>query len=148
MTKVSHTFVRDEKQVSQKSALEILTEFGLTKKEAEVYLFLAKYEVLKGGELSKHTKIARSLVYRILKSLQTKGLVETTLEAPILFRAIPFEKAIDLIIRTKQEEVLQVQRAKKDLLEDWRAINRSKLELKHEKFVIVFFKFSMKCNVS
>ena len=137
MTKVSHTFVRDEKQVSQKSALEILTEFGLTKKEAEVYLFLAKYEVLKGGELSKHTKIARSLVYRILKSLQTKGLVETTLEAPILFRAIPFEKAIDLIIRTKQEEVLQVQRAKKDLLEDWRAINRSKLELKHEKFVII-----------
>ena len=112
-------------------------DFGLTKKEAEVYLFLAKYEVLKGGEISKHTKIARSLVYRILKSLQTKGLVETTLESPIHFMAIPFEKTIDLIIRTKQEETLQVQRAKKNLLEDWREINRSKLAIKHEKFVII-----------
>jgi len=117
--------------------MDILLDFGLSKKEAEVYLFLAKYEILKGGEIAKHTKIARSLVYRILKSLQMKGFVETTLESPIRFMAIPFEKAIDLIIRTRQEEVLQAQRAKKDLLEDWKAIKQSKLELKREKFVVV-----------
>lgn len=123
--------------MSQKKALDILRDFGLTKKEAEVYLFLARYETLTGGEITKHTKIARSLVYRILKSLQTKGLVETILESPIRFMAIPFENAIDLIIRTKQEEVLQVQKAKKDLLKDWRRINQSKPELKHEKFVVI-----------
>jgi len=123
--------------VSQKTAFSILKDFGLTSKEAEVYLFLAKYEVLTGGEIAKHTKIARSLVYRILKSLQSKSLVETTLESPIRFIALPLEKTIDLIIRTKQEEVIQVQKAKKNLLEDWKVINQSKLELKHEKFVVI-----------
>lgn len=123
--------------MSQKTAFSILKDFGLTSKEAEVYLFLAKYEVLTGGEIAKHTKIARSLVYRILKSLQSKSLVETTLESPIRFIALPLEKTIDLIIRTKQEEVIQVQKAKKNLLEDWKVINQSKLELKHEKFVVI-----------
>lgn len=123
--------------MSQKTAKNILRDFGLTNKEAEVYIFLAKYEVLTGGEIAKQTKIARSLVYRILKSLQTKGLVEPTLESPTRFVAIPFEKALDLIIKTKQEEALQVQRAKKDLLEDWKTISQSKPKIKHEKFVVI-----------
>jgi len=59
--------------LSNKTAKELLTDFGLTNKEAEVYLFLAKYETLRGGEIAKQKKIARSLVYRILKSLQNKG---------------------------------------------------------------------------
>lgn len=121
----------------KKTAKDILTDFGLTKKETEVYLFLVKYESLTGGEITKHTKIARSVVYRILKSLQSKGLVETTLESPIRFRALSLENTIDLIITTKQEEVLQIKKVKKSLIEDWKEINQSKLELKHEKFVVI-----------
>ena len=62
--------------MNNKTAKDLLTDFGLTKKEAEVYLFLAKYEILTGGEIAKQKKIARSLVYRILKSLQNNGLVK------------------------------------------------------------------------
>lgn len=123
--------------MSQKTAKNILRDFGLTNKEADVYIFLAKYEVLTGGEISKQTKIARSLVYRILKSLQSKGLVEATLESPTRFVAVPFEKALDLIIKTKQEEALLVERARKDLLEDWRIISKAKPKLKYEKFVVI-----------
>jgi len=123
--------------LSQKSAKDLLTDFGLTNKEAEVYLFLAKYEALTGGEITNQTKIARSLVYRILKSLQTKGLVEPTLESPTRFVAIPFEKAINLIIKTKQEEALQIERARNDLLDDWKNISKNKPKLNYEKFVII-----------
>jgi len=123
--------------VSQKTAKNVLRDFGLTNKEAEVYIFLAKYEILTGGEIAKQTKIARSLVYRILKSLQTKGLVEPTLESPTRFVALPFEKALDLIIKTKQEEALLVERARKDLLEDWKTISKAKSKLKYEKFVVI-----------
>jgi sugar-specific transcriptional regulator TrmB/pimeloyl-ACP methyl ester carboxylesterase len=123
--------------VSQKTVKNVLREFGLTSKEAEVYIFLAKYEVLTGGEIAKQTKIARSLVYRILKSLQSKALVEATLESPTRFVAVPFEKALDLIIKTKQEEALMVERARKDLLKDWRIINKAKPKLKYEKFVVI-----------
>jgi sugar-specific transcriptional regulator TrmB/pimeloyl-ACP methyl ester carboxylesterase len=123
--------------VSQKKAKNVLTDFGLTSKEADTYIFLARHEVLTGGEIAKQTKIARSLVYRILKSLQAKGLVEPTLESPKRFVAIPFEKALDLIIKTRQEEALLVEKAKKELLEDWKVISKAKLEAKYEKFVVI-----------
>jgi sugar-specific transcriptional regulator TrmB/pimeloyl-ACP methyl ester carboxylesterase len=137
VTKVSHTHQRAEGEVSQKKAKNVLTDFGLTSKEADVYMFLARREVLTGGEIAKQTKIARSLVYRILKSLQSKGLVEPTLEVPKRFVAVPFEKALDLIIKTRQEEALLVERAKEDLLEDWRVISKAKPEAKYEKFVVI-----------
>ena len=123
--------------MSQKKAKTILREFGLTSKEAEVYIFLAIHEVLKGGEIAKQTRIARSLVYRILKSLQAKGLVDSTLESPKRFVAVPFEKALDLIIKTRQEEARLVEKAKKDLLEDWRVISKAKPEARYEKFIVV-----------
>jgi sugar-specific transcriptional regulator TrmB/pimeloyl-ACP methyl ester carboxylesterase len=123
--------------VSQKKAKTVLTDFGLTSKEADVYIFLAKHEVLTGGEIAKQTRIARSLVYRILKSLQTKGLVEPTLESPKRFAAIPIENALDLIIKTRQEEALLVGRAKKDLLEDWRVIKEAKTTARIEKFTVI-----------
>jgi len=123
--------------VSQKKAKNVLREFGLTSKEADVYIFLARHEVLTGGEIAKQTKIARSLVYRILKSLQAKGLVEPTLETPKRFVAIPFESALNLIIRTRQEEALLVEKAKKDLLADWRVISKAKPEARIEKFVVI-----------
>jgi len=123
--------------VSQKKAKNVLKDFGLTSKEADTYIFLARHVVLTGGKIAKQTKIARSLVYRILKSLQAKGLVESTLEYPKRFVAIPFEKALDLIIETRQEEALLVERAKKDLLEDWRVISKAKPEARYEKFVVI-----------
>jgi sugar-specific transcriptional regulator TrmB/pimeloyl-ACP methyl ester carboxylesterase len=137
VTKVSRTFKRVVGEVSQKKAKAVLRDFGLTSKEADVYLFLARHEVLTGGEVAKQTKIARSLVYRILKSLQAKGFVEPTLETPKRFVAASFEKALDLIVKTRQEEALTVEKAKKDLLEDWRVISKARPETRYEKFVVI-----------
>ena len=123
--------------MSQKNAKNILKDFGLTNKEVAVYLFLAKQEILSGGEISKQTKIDRSVVYRILKSLQAKGMVEATLESPTRFVAITFEKALDLIIKTKQEEALKVEKAKKDLVEDWKKVRRVKSQTQIERFIII-----------
>jgi sugar-specific transcriptional regulator TrmB/pimeloyl-ACP methyl ester carboxylesterase len=137
VTKVSHTLQRAVSEVSQKKAKIVLRDFGLTSKESDVYLFLARHEVLTGGEVAKRTEITRSLVYRILKSLQAKGLVEPTLETPKRFVAVPFEKALDLIIKTRQEEALLVEKAKKDLLADWRVVSEVKPEARYEKFVVI-----------
>lgn len=119
------------------NAKDVLRDFGLTRKEADVYVFLAKYEISTGGEIAKHTKIARSLVYRILKNLQAKGLVETTLDSPIRFVAVPFEKALDLIIKTKQEEVLLIEKTRRDLIENWRTTSEIRPKSETEKFMII-----------
>ncbi len=116
---------------------KVLKSFGLTEKETEVYIFLAKQGVLRGRKIAKQMKKDKGQVYRILKSLQKKGLVESTLEFPTRFTAVPFEKVLDLFIKSKQEEVTFIEKAKKDLLDDWKNISGARLKPPLEKFVVI-----------
>jgi sugar-specific transcriptional regulator TrmB len=123
--------------LSEESIKKVLKNFGATEKEAEVYIFLAKHGVLKGGEIVKQTKTHKALVYRILGSLQRKGLVESTLEAPARFTAVPFETILDLNIKAKQEEAAQIETQKKELLSYWKSISKTEPQLTLEKFTVI-----------
>jgi sugar-specific transcriptional regulator TrmB len=124
-------------RLSEETIRKTLRNFGLTEKEAEVYIFLAKRGVLKGGEISKQTKTQKALIYRILKSLQTKGLVESTLEFPARFTAVPFENIIDLNIHAKQEEAARIAAQKRELLNYWQNIKKTGPEPSLEKFMVI-----------
>jgi sugar-specific transcriptional regulator TrmB len=124
-------------ELSSTSIKKVLTDYGLTDKEADIYIFLAKHGVIKGGEIVTRTKTHRALVYRILKSLQTKGLVETTLESPARFSAVPFETFLDLSIKAKRDEATLIEQSKKDLLVDWDKISKTGYEPTLEKFSVI-----------
>ncbi len=115
----------------------VLKDFGLTEKEVTTYVFVAKHGPMKGGEIAKLTKTQKAQTYRMLKSLQSKGLVETTLESPARFAAVQFEKFIDLNIKTKQEEALLLEKTKSALLEHWRKTGTFKSEPTIEKFATI-----------
>ena len=123
--------------MSEETIKEILNEFGLTNREAEIYIFLAKYGVHKGGEISKQTKLPKSLVYRVLKRLERKGVVETTLESPTRFTAMPFETVLEMNIKTKREEATLIEKRKKSLLEDWKNISRTELKPELSRFKVI-----------
>jgi len=114
-----------------------LKTFGLTGKEAEVYIFLAKQGVQKISQISKSLKKNKGLVYRILKSLQQKGLVEITLESPTRYTAVPFEKVIDSFIKLRRQEATQIEEAKNRLLSDWNRISQTELDSSLEKFGVI-----------
>jgi sugar-specific transcriptional regulator TrmB len=116
---------------------KVLQNFGLTEKETQIYIYLAKHGIQKGGEIAKKTRTAKAVVYRILKTLQRKGFIESTLESPVRFKAIPFETILDLEIKSKHEEALQIETSKKDLLADWSKISRGEPESPIEKFVVL-----------
>jgi sugar-specific transcriptional regulator TrmB len=116
---------------------KFLKDFGLTEKEGEVYIFLAKRGTLRSGEIVKGIKTHKGEVYRVLKSLQTKGLVESTIEFPTRFTAVPFETALDSFIKIKKEEVSSVENARQELLNDWKSISKTGVELPLEKFVVI-----------
>jgi len=123
--------------LSKKSIRDLLKDFGLADNQAKIYIFLAKHGVLKGGEISKQTKIQKAVVYRTLKILQRKGFVESTLEFPARYTAVPFETVLDYNIKTKKEEALQIERSKTDLLNDWKNIARGTQESTIEKFTVI-----------
>ena len=114
-----------------------LKNFGLSEKQAEVYIFLGKSGPLKGGEITKRLKMNKGQVYRILRKLEKKGVVEETLEFPARFTAVPLEMVIDSFVKSKREEVVHVEEAKEDLLSDWKKISQTELDSSLEKFSVI-----------
>jgi sugar-specific transcriptional regulator TrmB len=123
--------------MSEDEVKKVLEDFCLTQKETEIYIFLSKHSPIKGGEIVKLTKTHRALIYRILGSLQNKGLVESTLESPTRFQAISFEVILDQSIKAKKEEAAQIESKKAELLNYWNKISQTVRDTSSEKFCVI-----------
>ena len=116
---------------------DTLHKIGLSKKEIEVYLFLGKFGPRKGMETAKQLKMNKGQVYRILQILQNKGVIESTLEHPKRFIAVPLEKVIDTFISIKREEVDLIEENKEELLNDWDKVRQIETDSGFEKFTVI-----------
>jgi sugar-specific transcriptional regulator TrmB len=108
--------------LSQQKIINTLQNLGLSSLDAQVYLFLGKKGPKKVKELVQALKIPKQQLYVILKDLQSKGIINTTLERPARFSVEPFEKVLDLFVKAKMEEVQQIQGKKSEILTDWQSI--------------------------
>jgi sugar-specific transcriptional regulator TrmB len=57
---------------------KLLKNFGLKNAEIDVYLSLLELGPASAVEIAKHSKIKRTYIYDIVKSLQDKGILKTT----------------------------------------------------------------------
>ena len=73
-------------------ALSLLTEFGLTRQEAALYLCLLAGGDLNGYELAKKTGISRSNAYTGVAGLVEKGAAWTIEGEAVRYRAVPGEE--------------------------------------------------------
>ena len=123
--------------VTETEIVSILRDFGLTEKEAEVYLFIAKTGVQRAGEVSKRLKMHKAQVYRILQVLQSRGLAEATLEFPARFVPVSFEHFLNMTIRAKREETAQLEARKSNLLTRWESIIPDRPSPDQAKFTVI-----------
>jgi sugar-specific transcriptional regulator TrmB len=70
----------------------------LTRNEARVLVFLAKTGPSKASEVARAVQINRTETYRTIRNLQRRGLVEATLERPVRFQSMPFEKCLQILV--------------------------------------------------
>ena len=81
---------------------ERLTDFGLTKAEAEFYVFLTSMGPTPARVIARRFDINRVKAYRTLKELEDKGLVNRIMERPVRFTAQPIEGVLqDKIEKTR-----------------------------------------------
>ncbi|MEM2759349.1 MAG: helix-turn-helix domain-containing protein [Nitrososphaerales archaeon] len=117
-----------------------LVKFGLTPNEAKVYIYLAKYGHRRAVEIAKSIHIPRTETYHLLSSLQNKGLVTATFQHPIKFNAVPFSKALKILIDIEKDRLRTFERKEQDLLSVWESIPDFKMEdddSTQEKFQIL-----------
>ena len=123
--------------MSKDTMVIALKNFGLTNKEVEAYILLAKRGPLKGTELAKQMKRNKGQIYRILKNLQKKGFVESTLEYPKRFLTVRIEKVLEIITKAKRDELARIEESTNNLIRDWEIISKTENEQLLEKLVVI-----------
>ena len=123
--------------MSEKDVTKFLQILGLSKREIQVYMFLAKSGVQSTSFVAKRLKMERVQAYRTFKKLQEKGFIEATLERPTRFTIVAFEALVDNFINTKKNEVVNLNDQKQDLLTAWQSISAPESEYPVAKFSII-----------
>ena len=123
--------------MSEKDVTKFLQILGLSKREIQVYMFLAKSGVQSTSFVAKRLKMERVQAYRTFKKLQEKGFIEATLERPTRFTIVPFEALVDNFINTKKNEVVNLNDQKQNLLTAWSSISAPESEYPVAKFSII-----------
>jgi HTH-type transcriptional regulator, sugar sensing transcriptional regulator len=94
-----------------------LIEFGLSEKEAQVYLHLLKYGPKTPSPIAKTLQTYREDVHRTLTSLIEKGMVRPSLNAPTLYAAVDLDTALEAALNKHETELREMEARKRELQE-------------------------------
>ena len=109
-------------KMSLERVLKTLENFGLTKKDAKAYVYLAKKGPKEGKDIAIALNLTQPQLTSTLVRLQKKGFIHTSAQCPDLFSAFTFEQILDMMIAIKDEEAQAVRETHEELLSSWGAI--------------------------
>lgn len=78
----------------EQGLVEKLEAFGLSAKEAHLYVLLLKYGPKTTGELAKMLRSYRVDIYRLVETLMEKGMIEESVEKPTKYAAVAVDAAL------------------------------------------------------
>lgn len=123
--------------MEEKRLYEFLDEIGLSKRKADIYIYLSKKGVQKAQSVATHLDIDRAQTYRLLRSLKQKGVVEETIESPTRYLAIPIEKLIESYLKDKKTEINNLEAEKTNIISYFKSISKKETETPMAKFQII-----------
>jgi len=116
---------------------DTLMEYGLSRKEAEVYVYVASCGPCKASEIVGALTMPRTEVYRVLTDLQHIGVLEATLQRPARFAAAPVSEALETLIDIQRRRASLLEGRKPDLLEKWKALEITPTREIKERFQVL-----------
>ena len=106
--------------MSLERVFKVLVSLDLSHIDAKVYMILALTGPKKKLSIVNDLKINKQQISQSLVSLQNRGIIFTDLKNKNRFVALPFEKALELLIKTEKDKTQILQETRKTLLSDWK----------------------------
>jgi sugar-specific transcriptional regulator TrmB len=123
--------------MSEDSIRQLLKSTGLPEKEIDVYLFLYRHVPLKCEEIARGLRMSRPQVYKLLRNLETRNMLDSTLQHPILYGTISIDSVLDSLIKEKQHDAFLLRNARKEILNHCSAPLKKAQINQPEKFAII-----------
>ena len=114
--------------MSLERIFKALLRLGLSQTDARVYIHLATKGPAKARIISYDLKMNKQQLYRSLKNLKIKNIIKSNLEHPALFIAVPFENALKILIKIKEEQAGKIEEKKDGLLSIWESITEEDIK--------------------
>lgn len=115
----------------------LLSLYGLSEREARIYVFLTRNGSCGAGELAKALDIRRMEAYRLLKRLLDRGIVVSTAGKPIKYQAETLDGILSLLTDEQRSVVRRMDDARPELLELWKQLPRAPKESFEQRFRII-----------
>jgi len=103
--------------LSLERVIKGLIGLGLTRIDGEAYVYLAKVGPQRVIDLTKALNYDKQKIYTSLKNLQEKGIAKVTSQKDSIFSVLPFEEALELLIKIEKDQVIK--ETKEELLARW-----------------------------
>jgi sugar-specific transcriptional regulator TrmB len=114
-----------------------LQEYGLTRNEARVLVFLAKTGPSKASEIARAVEINRTETYRTIRNLQRRSVVEATFERPVRFQSVPFEKCLQVLIDERKARLRILEQRGENLRRQFEGVQVERVTHDVERFQVV-----------
>ena len=109
-------------KLSKVRVVKAIMNLGLSKTDAQVYIYLALNGPHKARELIDRMELYKEQLYRSLKNLKEKNIVLSSSDFPAEFSAIPFDKVLDLLAEIKKQQAEALQEINEYLMDNWRVL--------------------------
>jgi sugar-specific transcriptional regulator TrmB len=111
-------------KLSLELALKTLRNLGLTERDAQVYVYLAKKGPREENKLALALNMKKDQLCLSLEDLASRGMVSTISEQSVKYFAVPLEKVLDELIKAVNERAKVWQASKEELLSTWRSLEK------------------------
>jgi len=116
---------QESPSIHKQSIEELQTQFlkfGIPSNQSKVYIYLGKYGPKTAPEVCRALRLPRTETYRLLTTLQKRGVITATFQHPIKFSSLPLEKAIKLLVDMEKERVRNLESKKDEISKVWNSI--------------------------
>lgn len=108
--------------MNHQRVLDSLVSLGLSQTDAKVYIHLATRGPQEAENIANALNLQKQQLCRALENLKNKGIVTLPHEYSTLFFALPFNKALELLVETHLKEVEDIELNKDGILCIWQKI--------------------------
>ncbi|MEM1606748.1 MAG: TrmB family transcriptional regulator sugar-binding domain-containing protein [Candidatus Bathyarchaeia archaeon] len=111
--------------------LSMLQTYGLTKIQAQIFIYLTRAGASSIRDLSKALKTNRMNIYRNLKRMENIGLINVLPGRPMKFSAVPANIALNTLLSAARSRILEMESKYATILE-----SLSKISSQQQEYVV------------